>query len=66
MVFLAAGIAGEQWSIDLFLDNATDERAQIVRYGVGYYDPYGTITQDSDILVNRPRTIGLRYGLRFE
>jgi iron complex outermembrane recepter protein len=66
IVNLAAGIAGEQWSVDLFLDNATDERAQIVRYGVGYFDPFGTITQDSDILVNRPRTIGLRYGLRFE
>ncbi len=62
---LAAGLHGEQWSLDLFLDNATDERAQIVRYGVGYYDPYDSITQDSEILVNRPRTIGLRYGRRF-
>ncbi|MDH4055320.1 MAG: TonB-dependent receptor [Gammaproteobacteria bacterium] len=62
---LATGIQGEQWSLDLFLDNATDERAQIVRYGGLYYDPYDDITQDSTILVNRPRTIGLRYGRRF-
>ncbi|HNP65061.1 MAG TPA: TonB-dependent receptor [Woeseiaceae bacterium] len=62
---LATGIQGEQWSLDLFIDNATDERAQIVRYGGLYYDPYDEITQDSTILVNRPRTIGLRYGRRF-
>ena len=62
---LATGIQGEQWSLDLFLDNATDERAQIVRYGGFYYDPYDEINQDSTILVNRPRTIGLRYGRRF-
>jgi outer membrane receptor protein involved in Fe transport len=62
---LATGIHGEQWSLDLFIDNATDKRAQIVRYGGFYYDPYDAITQDSTILVNRPRTIGLRYGRRF-
>ena len=33
IVNLATGIHGEQWSVDLFIDNATDERAQIVRYG---------------------------------
>ena len=42
-----------------------DERAQIVRYDANYFDPYGEITQDSGISVNRPRTIGLRYGRRF-
>jgi len=62
---LAAGIHGEQWSVDLFIDNATDERAEIVRYGNNYYDPYGEITQDSAIVTNRPRSIGLRYGRRF-
>jgi len=65
LVNLAAGIHGEQWTVDLFLDNVTDERAEIVRYGVGYYDPFGEITQDSAIQTNRPRTIGLRYGRRF-
>ena len=65
IVNLAAGINGEQWSLDLFIDNATDERAEIVRYGRSYYDPYDEITQDSTITTNRPRTIGLRYGRRF-
>ncbi len=65
IVNLATGIHGEQWSLDLFIDNATDERAEIVRYGNDYYDPYDAITQDSAIATNRPRTIGLRYGRRF-
>ena len=65
LVNLATGIRGEQWTLDLFIDNATDERAEIVRYGNGYYDPYDAITQDSAIVTNRPRTIGLRYGRRF-
>lgn len=65
IVKLAAGIEAEDWSLDLFIDNATDERAQLVRYGQGYFDPFGTIVQDSTILVNQPRTIGVRYGRRF-
>lgn len=62
---LAAGIEQEQWSVDLFIDNATDERAQIVRYGGTYFDPFDAIFQDSTITVNRPRTWGLRYTRRF-
>jgi len=65
IVNLAAGIDGEEWHLDLFIDNATDERAQIVRYHADYYDPFGEITQDSGSGVNRPRTIGIRYGRRF-
>lgn len=65
IINLATGVHGEQWSLDLFLDNATDERAEIVRYSRGYYDPYNEITQDSSIVTNRPRTIGLRYGRQF-
>lgn len=65
IVNLATGIHGEQWTLDLSIDNATDERAEIVRYGNGYFDPFDEITQDSAIVTNRPRTIGLRYGRRF-
>jgi len=65
IVNLAAGIHGEQWSLDLFVDNATDERAQIVRYGYDYIDPYDEIIEDSNISVNRPRSFGIRYGRRF-
>ncbi len=62
---LAAGISGEHWNVDLFLDNATDKRAQVTRYDANYFDPFGTITQDTTIGVNRPRTIGLRFGWKF-
>ena len=36
IVNLATGIQGEQWSLDLFVDNLTDERAEIVRYNSNY------------------------------
>jgi outer membrane receptor protein involved in Fe transport len=62
---LAAGIGRGNWSADLFIDNATDERAQIVRYDANYFDPYNSIFQDSTIGVNRPRTWGVRYTQRF-
>lgn len=62
---LAAGIGRGNWSADLFIDNATDERAQIVRYDANYFDPFGSIFQDSTIGVNRPRTWGVRYTQRF-
>ncbi len=62
---LAAGVEREQWSFDLFIDNATDERAQIVRYNANYFDPFDAIFQDSTITVNRPRTWGLRVTRLF-
>ncbi len=62
---LAAGIQGDDWSLDLFIDNANDERAELTLYDPNYYDPYGEQDFDSNITVNRPRTIGLRYGRRF-
>lgn len=65
LVNLAAGIQREAWSLDLFIDNATDERAEIIRYNANYFDPYDEITQDSSITVNRPRSIGVRYSRRF-
>jgi outer membrane receptor protein involved in Fe transport len=65
IVNLAAGIGGDAWSLDLFVDNATDERAQIVRWYDDAADPYGELTQVSAIITNRPRTIGIRYGHRF-
>jgi len=65
IVNLAAGIDSDEWHLDQFIDNATDERAQIVRYHADYFDPFGEITQDSATGINRPRTIGIRYGRRF-
>lgn len=65
IVNLAAGMSINDWSLDLFLDNATDERAEIVRYSAYYDDPFDEIFQDTEIGVNRPRTIGLRIARRF-
>jgi outer membrane receptor protein involved in Fe transport len=65
IVNLAAGMQFNAWHVDLFLDNVTDERAEIVRYGAGYFDPFGEIFQDTEITVNRPFTVGLRVGRRF-
>lgn len=66
IVNLAAGVTVSDWAVDLFLDNVTDERAQIIRYNANYFDPFDAIIQDTRTLVNRPRTIGLRIGRRFE
>jgi outer membrane receptor protein involved in Fe transport len=65
IVNLATGIHGEDWSLDLFLDNATDERAEITRHHFDYYDPLDNLFHDTVITPNRPRTLGIRYGRRF-
>lgn len=61
LVNLSAGIEGDDWSLDLFVNNATDERAQI-----DFYEPSYPSAVDSRTVTNRPRTIGLRYGKRFD
>jgi iron complex outermembrane receptor protein len=62
---LATGIRGETWTLDLFLDNATDERAEISRNHGNYFDPLGNLFYDTNLTVNRPRSLGLRYGYRW-
>jgi iron complex outermembrane recepter protein len=57
---LSAGIENDNWTLDLFINNATDKRAQI-----SVYEPsYGGAT-DSTTVTNRPRTIGIRFGQSF-
>ncbi len=56
------GVDRNNWSLELFVENAFDERAQLGRYaectpGVCGHEPY--------ILVAQPRTIGLKFGQRF-
>ena len=60
---LAVGFSKNSWSADLFVDNATDERAEINRF----YPGYGSVGtgKDATIATNRPRTIGLRFSQRF-
>jgi len=60
LVNLAVGIAKNSWTADLFIDNATDERAEIARSYPGYPSE-----KDTYINTNRPRTIGIRFGQKF-
>jgi outer membrane receptor protein involved in Fe transport len=62
IVNLAFGIARNNWHVDLFIDNATDERAELDQT-----DPYPNyyVPQDAFFSTNRPRTIGLRFGQKF-
>jgi outer membrane receptor protein involved in Fe transport len=60
LVNLSTGIETETWSLDLFVSNLTDERAQIDRYDPGYPSLIDTRT-----VTNRPRSIGIRFGQKF-
>jgi outer membrane receptor protein involved in Fe transport len=55
---LTAGIDVNNWGVDLYVNNLTDERAEISRgvgsTGFGY-----------ELTTNRPRTIGIKYRMRF-
>ncbi len=57
---LNAGITKNNWSLDLFVHNATDERAEISRGDPGYPSSIDTTTN-----VNRPRIVSLRFSQRF-
>jgi len=53
---MSAGLASGMWKVELYGTNLTDERAQITRFPTGW---------DSTISTNRPRTVGVRLGLKF-
>lgn len=53
---LTAGVSGERWNAELYVDNLTDERAQIS----------GDFVFDRPrITYARPQTIGVRMGINF-
>lgn len=60
LVNLSVGVTRDNWSVDLFVQNATDERPEISRGNPGYDSTIDTTTNTT-----RPRTIGLRFGQRF-
>ena len=68
LVNLSAGIEKGNWSLGLFINNATDERAEIdigdPGYGTGIpgYAPPGTGWTTTP---NRPRSYGLRFTQNF-
>lgn len=53
---LTTGIDQDGWGVDLYVYNLTDERAELTRSSVSY---------DTSITTNRPRTIGIKYRMRF-
>jgi iron complex outermembrane recepter protein len=53
---LAAGVAKDNWTFEIYGDNLSDERAQIS--GDFYYDR-------PRVVVNRPRTIGMRVSFQY-
>ncbi len=50
------GIVRESWGVDLYVNNLTDERAQI------YVQPR---LYEPTVVTNRPRSYGARYWMRF-
>jgi len=52
----AAGITSDSWGLEVFVDNITDERAQIANNFVYNRDR---------ITINRPRTFGMRATYKF-
>lgn len=60
---LFAGIDRDSYSVELYVDNATDKRGQLTRYSecaAATCAPIATY-----VLPNRPRTIGIRYDQDF-
>jgi iron complex outermembrane receptor protein len=57
IVNFSAGIDMDSWGVNLYVNNLTDERAQLSRGGASY---------DSTVTVNRPRNVGIRFHMLFE
>ena len=59
---LLAGVKKDATSVEVFVTNATDKQADLYRYSECKPTTCGATTY---IGVNRPRTIGVRFGQRF-
>jgi outer membrane receptor protein involved in Fe transport len=57
----SAELGRDQWSVQLFVNNAFDERADSYRYT----ECDTSICTKNYIVTNRPRTIGLKFGQEF-
>ena len=56
MLGLTAGVTGDNWSAELYIDNLTDERAEIAR---------SFVFDRQRVSYARPRTIGVRFSYDF-
>ena len=61
LVDLRVGIDGESFGVDFFIDNLTDERAQLGRGSISS----SSISLPDFISVARPRTFGVTLRSRF-
>jgi iron complex outermembrane receptor protein len=59
---LTAGIGQDNWTLELSVENAFDERAALYRYSECTPGVCGAQTY---VISNRPRTIGLTFGQKF-
>ena len=62
IVDLAFGLAKDDYTIGLFVNNATDERADLYKYAQCATDVCGV---NPYIVTNQPRTIGLKFTQKF-
>jgi len=53
---MSFGVRNDRWSVEIFGDNLTDKRAQLNN---------NLVFDKSRVSINRPRTIGLRFGVNF-
>lgn len=53
---LTAGVTAERWSAELYADNLADERAEVAR---------DFVFDRQRVTYSRPRTIGVRLGIKF-
>lgn len=53
---LSAGITADNWSVELFADNVTDERGELAN---------NFVFDRERVTVMRPRTIGVRVGVQY-
>lgn len=58
---LSAGIRSDAYSVELFVNNAFDERADIARF----VQCRPAICSNPYIITNQPRTFGIKFGQRF-
>jgi outer membrane receptor protein involved in Fe transport len=59
----SAGLQRGDYSFELFVSNAFDERAQLTRYSKCAPTACGSV--GTYMLVSQPRTLGLRFGQKF-
>jgi iron complex outermembrane recepter protein len=62
LVGVRGGVAWDHWSVELFVDNVLDERAELNR--TDFYRGFDTIPGTA-IVSNRPRTYGLKVAFAY-